>query len=99
MEENPEANTHTDDINVFEGMIYSQRIDFNSSISSFEKNIGKSGLGPLGMDNVYFDYFHGLALKGSGRNDEANELFYRIANENFYGIGRALVRELAQSQI
>ena len=51
------------------------------------------------MDNVYFDYFHGLALKGSGRNDEANELFYRIANENFYGIGRALVRELAQSQI
>ena len=48
---------------------------------------------------VYFDYFHGLALKGAGRGDEASKLFTRIANENFYGIGRALVRELAAAQI
>ncbi|MFL2999980.1 MAG: hypothetical protein ACJZZ9_05920 [Cytophagales bacterium] len=99
VKENPEAQFPYSDINVFEGMIYLNEGDFNSSISSFEKNIGKSGLGPLGMDNVYFDYFHGLALKGSGRNDEANELFYRIANENFYGIGRALTRELAAAQL
>ena len=63
------------------------------------KKILVCGRGPLGIDNVYFDYFHGLALKGTGKNDEANVLFDRIANENFYGIGRALVRELAKSQI
>ena len=69
------------------------------SLKSFEKTKGKVGFGGLGMDNVYFDYFHGLALKGAGRGDEASKLFTRIANENFYGIGRALVRELAAAQI
>ena len=80
-------------------MIHLNEGDFKASIESFEKNIGVVGQGPLGIDNVYFDYFHGLALKGSGRNEEANDLFNRIGNENFYGIGRALVRELALSQI
>ena len=99
IEENPDAQFPYSDINVFEGMIHLNEGDFKASIESFEKNIGVVGQGPLGIDNVYFDYFHGLALKGSGRNEEANELFYRIGNENFYGIGRALVRELALSQI
>lgn len=97
--ENPEAQFPYSDINVFEGMIYLNEGDFTASIESYEKNIGSVGSGPLGIDNVYFDYFHGLALKGAGKNDEANVLFDRIANENFYGIGRALVRELAKSQI
>ena len=97
--ENPEAQFPYSDINVFEGMIHLNEGDFTASIESFEKNIGSVGSGPLGIDNVYFDYFHGLALKGAGKNDEANVLFDRIANENFYGIGRALVRELAKSQI
>ena len=99
IEENPDAQFPYSDINVFEGMIHLNEGDFKASIESFEKNIGVVGQGPLGIDNVYFDYFHGLALKGSGRNEEANDLFNRIGNENFYGIGRALVRELALSQI
>ena len=99
VEENPEAQFPYSDINSFEGMIHLNEGDFQASIESFEKNIGVVGQGPLGIDNVYFDYFNGLALKGSGRNEEANNLFYRIGNENFYGIGRALVRELAKSQI
>ena len=80
-------------------MIHLNEGDFTASIESYEKNIGSVGSGPLGIDVVYFDYFHGLALKGAGKNDEANALFDRIANENFNGIGRALVRELAKSQI
>ena len=81
--ENPETQFPYSDINVFEGMIYLNEGDFTASIESFEKNIGSVGSGPLGIDNVYFDYFHGLALKGAGKNDEANVLFDRIANENF----------------
>ena len=47
----------------------------------------------------------GFLVQFSQKNDdfnhfeEANDLFNRIGNENFYGIGRALVRELALSQI
>ena len=99
IEESPDRQYPYFDINVFEGMIKLNEGDFNESIALFDKNIGKVGSGALGIDNVYFDYFHGLALKGAGKNDEANILFDRIANENFYGIGRALVRELAKSQI
>ena len=51
------------------------------------------------MDRAYFDYFHALALKGVGNSEDANKLFYRIANENFFGIGRALTRELAAAQL
>lgn len=87
------------DINVFEGMIHLNEGDFNASIESFEKTKGKVGTGALNMDRAYFEYFHALALKGAGRTDEATPIFTRIANENFYGIGRALTRELAAAQI
>jgi len=99
VEENPDRQYPYFDINVFEGMIQLNEGDFNSSLASFEKTTEKVGNGALGMDRAYFDYFHGLALKGVGKNDEANELFYRIANENFFGIGRALTRELAAAQL
>ena len=99
IEENPDIQFPYFDINVFEGMIQLNEGDFNASLASFEKTKGKVGAGALGIDNVYFDYFYGLALKGVGKNDEANEIFYRIANENFFGIGRALTRELAAAQL
>ena len=99
VKENPDLQYPYFDINVFEGMIHLNEGDFNASLESFEKTKGKVGNGALNMDRVYFDYFHALALKGVGRNDEANQIFYRISNENFYGIGRALTRELASAQL
>ncbi len=99
IKENPDWQYPYFDINVFEGMILLNEGDFNASIESFEKTKGKVGNGALNMDRVYFDYFHALALKGAGRIDEATPIFTRIANENFYGIGRALTRELAAAQI
>ena len=99
IEENPDRLYPYFDINVFEGMIQLNEGDFNSSLASFEKTTGKVGNGALGIDRAYFDYFHALALKGVGNSEDANELFYRIANENFFGIGRALTRELAAAQL
>ena len=40
-----------------------------------------------------------LTTREREKLDDANELFYRIANENFFGIGRALTRELAAAQL
>ena len=97
--ENPESQFPYFDINVFEGMIYLNEGNFDASLKSFEKTKGKVGNGALNMDRVYFDYFHAVTLRAVGRTDEANNIFNRIANENFYGIGRALTRELAAAQI
>ena len=99
IEESPDRQFPYFDINVFEGMIHLNEGDFSASLESFNKTKGKVGNGALNMDRVYFDYFHALALKGSGKGDEASRIFNRISNENFYGIGRALTRELAAAQL
>lgn len=86
------------DYNALSGMIYLNEGDFEKAKLEFEKNIGQT-IGYLVLDTEYFDYFYALALKGSGNNDEATKVLNRIANNNFYGYTRALVRDLAKSQI
>ena len=86
------------DYNALSGMIYLNEGDFEKAKIEFEKNIGQT-IGYLVLDTEYFDYFYALALKGTGNNDEASKVLNRIANNNFYGYKRALVRDLAKSQI
>ncbi|MFL2995654.1 MAG: tetratricopeptide repeat protein [Cytophagales bacterium] len=86
------------DYNALSGMIYLNEGDFEKAKLEFEKNIGQT-IGYLVLDTEYFDYFYALSLKGSGNDDEAIKVLNRIANNNFYGYTRALVRDLAKSQI
>ena len=86
------------DYNALSGMIFLNEGNFEKAKLEFEKNIGQT-IGYLALDMEYFDYFYALSLKGSGNNDEATKILSRIANTNFYGYTRALVRDLAEAQI
>ena len=86
------------DYNAINGIISLNEGDFEKAKLEFEKNTGLTG-GYLDLDVEYFDYFYALALKGTGKDDEASKILDRIANANFYGYARGLVRELAKSQI
>lgn len=86
------------DYNGLNGIISLNEGDFEKAKVEFEKNIGQT-VGYLELDVEYYDYFYALSLKGTGNNEEASKILDRIANANFYGYTRALVRELALSQI
>ena len=86
------------DYNALSGMIFLNEGNFEKAKLEFEKNIGQT-IGYLALDMEYFDYFYALSLKGVGNNDEATKILKRIANTNFYGYTRALVRDLAEAQI
>ncbi len=43
-------------------------------------------------NNIYVNYHHALALEGAGRQEEAEQLFQKVANWNFNSASLALVR-------
>tara|TARA_B100000287_G_C20573572_1_gene757562 strand:- start:642 stop:1256 length:615 start_codon:yes stop_codon:yes gene_type:complete len=49
--------------------------------------------------NIYFNYFKGLALKASGNENEAMEMFKELASYNFSSWDIAIIRNLAKKQL
>ena len=50
-------------------------------------------------NNIYFNYFKGLALKAAGKEEQASNEFIKIANTNFSSWAIAIVRGLASKQV
>ena len=50
-------------------------------------------------NNIYFNYFKGLALKAAGKEEQASNEFIKIANTNFSNWEIAIVRGLASNQL
>ena len=74
------------------GMLYLMKGDPKSSLKYFNERITVQNFS-------YFAYFKGLALKATGKGDDANSIFTEIANYNFSGWGAGLVRTLAEKQV
>ena len=53
----------------------------------------------LPLNDDYYTYFKGLALKNTGDTEASKLLFSEIANKNFFGIQPALVRNLAKAEL
>lgn len=58
---------------------------------SYDEAIGHFEQADAG--DIYTTYYHAKALEKAGRNDEARELFTKIANYRFNDPGLALVRK------
>lgn len=50
-------------------------------------------------NDLYATYYHGLALEGAGRTEEAMEIFRRVAEFRFSNLNTALVKPLAQQRL
>ena len=66
--------------------------DGSGSLSYFNENINPENY-------QYYAYFKGLALKASGKDEEANKAFSEIATINFSNWNIAIVRRLANKQL
>jgi tetratricopeptide (TPR) repeat protein len=53
----------------------------------------------ISPDNVYYTYYHALALERVGRNAEAQVLFRRVAERNFSSAQVALTKKAAASHV
>ena len=69
------------------------------SLEFFEKTNKFGGFEQLPLNDDYFTYYKGLALKNSGDIEGSKVLFSEIANKNFFGIQPALVRNLAKAEL
>ena len=81
-----------DRYNAYSGMIAVMKGDPENAMQYFNDNITRDTY-------TYFSYFKGLALKGSGKVEEANEIFEHLANYSFMDWGAALVRDLSKKQL
>ena len=64
--------------------------NYNKAIDNFLKG---------NENNIYFNYFKGLALKAAGKEEQASNEFIKIANTNFSSWAIAIVRGLASKQL
>ena len=81
-----------DGYNAYSGMIAVMKGDPEDAMQYFNDNIS--------TDNyTYFSYFKGLALKGTGKVEEASDIFEHLANYSFMDWGAALVRDLSKKQL
>ena len=70
------------------------------SIEFFNKTNKFYGFGDqIPLNDDYYTYYKGLALKSSGDIEGSKKLFEEISSKNFYGIQPALVRNLAIAEL
>ena len=74
------------------GMVRLFQGDSAGSLSYFNENIDTENY-------QYFSYFKALALRAAGKDIEARDIFNKLANYNFNGLGASLVRSLAKKQL
>ena len=83
--------TALDDYSAMMGMVRLFQGDSAGSLSYFNENIDTENY-------QYYSYFKALALQAAGQNTVAEDIFNKIANYNFNGLGVSLVRSLAKKQ-
>ena len=72
----------------------------NKSLDFFNMTNKFNGFGDqIPLNDDYYTYFKGLALRASGDIEGSKTLFEEVASKNFYGIQPALVRNLAKTQL
>ena len=71
----------------------------DKSLEYFNMTNKFNGTENIPLNDDYYTYFKGLALRASGDMEGSNALFNEIASKNFFGIQPALVRNLAKAQI
>ena len=81
-----------DNYNALSGMVLLNTGKIDSSLSYFNENINPENY-------QYYAYFKGLALKQTGQEKAAREIFDYIANYNFNSWEAALVRSRAKKQL
>jgi len=84
--------TALDDYSAMMGMVRLFQGDSAGSLSYFNENIDTENY-------QYYSYFKALALKSAGKDILARDIFNKIANYNFNGLGASLVRSLAKKQL
>ena len=84
--------TALDHYSAMMGMVRLSQGDSAGSLSYFNENIDTENY-------QYYSYFKALALQASGQNEVAKDIFNKIANYNFNGLGVSLVRSLAKKQL
>ena len=89
---NIQSPTALDDYSAMLGMVHLFRGDPNGAIGYFNENINTENY-------QYYSYFKALALRGSGQEDSATEIFQQLANYNFNSLGSSLVRSKAKKQL
>ena len=74
--------------------------DIEKSIEFFNQTNKFYGFGDqIPLNDDYYTYYKGLALKSSGDIEGGKKLFEEISSKNFYGIQPALVRNLAIAEL
>jgi len=81
-----------DNYNALSGMVLLNTGKIEGSLSYFNENINPENY-------QYYAYFKGLALKQTGQEKAAREIFDYIANYNFNSWEAALVRSRAKKQL
>ena len=84
--------TALDHYSAMMGMVRLFQGDSAGSLSYFNENIDTENY-------QYYSYFKALALQAAGQNAVARDIFNKIANYNFNGLGVSLVRSLAKKQL
>ena len=84
--------TALDHYSAMMGMVRLFQGDSAGSLSYFNENIDTENY-------QYYSYFKALALRSAGEDVVARDIFNKIANYNFNGLGASLVRSLAKKQL
>ena len=84
--------TALDHYSAMMGMVRLFQGDSAGSLSYFNENIDTENY-------QYYSYFKVLALRSAGEDVVARDIFNKIANYNFNGLGASLVRSLAKKQL